>query len=86
MLLIAFIGEEVILVLNKLEMSREIVVTWDMLGYDDEYTVSAVRDLWLFENLPNIDSTTRQFEVNVEGHGVVMLKLTPSSVATSTAL
>ena len=66
-----------ILLLNKMESVREITITWDMIGYPQNFAVVAIRDLWAFENLPNIDSSTREITVSVDGHGVVMLKLTP---------
>jgi alpha-galactosidase len=66
-------GGRAVVLLNRSAEAHPITVTWDHLDYPAHLS-ARVRDLWRHANLRNARG---QFTATVEGHGVVMVTITP---------
>ena len=66
-------GSRAVILLNRSEAEKQIVVDWESLGYPAHLSAT-VRDLWLHKDLGKFSG---KFSAPVAGHGVVMIAVKP---------
>jgi alpha-galactosidase len=66
-------GSRAVILLNRSEAEKQIVVDWESLGYPAHLSAT-VRDLWLHKDLGKFSG---KFSAPVAGHGVVMIAVNP---------